>query len=555
MFVRSWFGALAARRFSSAAIIAALGATAPDLPAQATADPLRSARAEEVVIAHRMLVDTSCFQCRPAFSKDETRLAYVVNPPYASGLPAVLKVIDLPSGELVRTVTLQNSIRQVAWSPDGERLLAIPMYSTDMAVIELGAGRVVPIGPLANTMSASDEVYWTEPTGVYFIAGSYGSERFDLESLSPRSLGSLDSAGFEALLTRLRSSPLAHAQIALRYDSRSQNFWVENRDGSFGHVFYNIRGGADHVFSPSARYVAVVDGAPRRPGEGLRLLVMGAGPAIPTVVEGVLTPLPASASPNDLQAIGQRLARRRPIYATVYAARRNPLNDRIVGAMGSAKARFLLTGIAGNQFTGRIVWLNENAQVEVGDALTDFTGPEPAGTADIRFRSIGVLVSSLSTSTLPPGVGMAPAEDSTSNVAASDTASAPRMPVAASLDFVLEAFDQYMRGSHDGVAATMSRRGHEWAVEQCPRRGADAAFSCMVQIYREVRPADIKEGRTVFRERVAEVVADDETVASVRLRTTWGLIRKRTLCQTFDLEHTPRGWRIWRFGSLTPCPT
>ena len=112
--------------------------------------------------------------------------------------------------------------------------------------------------------------------------------------------------------------------------------------------------------------------------------------------------------------------------------------------------------------------------IEMGDAMSSFLGPEPPGIGDVRLGSLGALISQLSVSA-PPGDQKVPsASPPPSTQAPVDSSSSSQSPPAASVDIVLEAFDQYMRWAGDAVLATLSHAGRDWAAgktAQPPEQG------------------------------------------------------------------------------------
>ena len=366
------------------------------LSAQSPAPDLRSASAESFEIAREVLLDTTCSRCATRFSPDGRSLAYVLNKvdPATGQKTGEIRIINLPLGGLRTSIRTPHALRQVIWSPDGARLLALPdSFRDDSAIIVLASREVIPIGRLTEYISVDDEVYWTEPEGVYFLGGSFGSDRFDLGTLTSTWLGNLSDQGFAALRTRLTASALHHPNVVYRVTN--QTFEVVNRDGSLVKELLFIYS-RPMWFSRDAAYAVIEDPAwpPRGPGEGLRLLVMGTR-ATPTLVSASIVPLPAGANPRELADIQNRLSRNVGVIATIGEVRKNPLNGRIVGMSGRPKALVQIISVEGDRIAARIVRLFLHGSVADGDILTNFVSPEPVGRDDIKYPSIGATVTRL----------------------------------------------------------------------------------------------------------------------------------------------------------------
>lgn len=524
-------GNLACIRFTAWLLFgmcASLDAT--HLFAQTLPANLANARAEEFTLAAVTVLHNATSNARPAFSRDESRLAFLHNTgPYS---PSKIVIVSLPEARATKTIDFAGhfpeQIGGIAWSPDGKRVFAAAFHNRnghDAFVVDVDASTITRLGKI-QARSVAD-IVWPDPQNVYLFAQDYVefSVRLSLETLSATRIGDRQTALTTA--AQVRRTPIDHPTVTLGTTSvgcascivRGTAIAAFNRDGSYTRVVFS-EGFQSATFSRNAAY-AVVE---IYPGQ-LRLLTMRARARPRLALEAKVTPMPNAVQESDLSGIRARIARGEAVFAEVFRPRVNPLNQRVVGPEGAAKGLVRVTQLGDDDGLEARFVHEVNGYPASGDILQTFWTPGPN---QAEFRSVSAVVGNLT------------------DVAASPilTGNAERFATTDPTKTVLDAFDAYIAGNPAAVTAFMSEKGLRNSDTFC----SGVAANCLRSNYS-------RRGRLV--DRSTEMISRDTVRARVRLRTNWESPNTTSArgpqCQTYDLSLVEVGWRIDSFDGPSPC--
>jgi TPR repeat protein len=346
-------------------------------------------------------------------------------------------VAAIPSGRRLKAIHIPSYPtgypNGLAWEKGGKRLFVTTAESHGV-VIDVATGKLIDLGSLG----LGGEMFWYEPTKIFFFNGGDNSSILDLETLKQNRLVSgpynrdawLDSA--RRFAEHLRRTPKDHPSatvdtvaVPLTWGLTTTAIAIKSRDGSYEHLLRIGPNYTTFVATPDLATLFVSESKNVDVTE-LHLLTLGQRPSPPLDVVAMITSLPSPSDANELLAMRAALRAGKEVYASYFKPRVNPLNQRTVGSDGDEKGRVRILDIA-DDGTVKARITREIDLASTGDVLGLFRSEkmEFGSVKALIQRSAPVdpnrVISSSNASTAKPATAMT-YEDAVRNLRSSDTA-------------------------------------------------------------------------------------------------------------------------------------
>ena len=326
-------------------LIAQENTTSPK-PPDSLRDQFDSIDAWDFGVVKKTVVSTDGVS--PVFSPNCDKLAYV-EPSWEKG-PKTIIVKSLPELKIEKFFKLNGGKNGIAWSPNGKRIVSIDADYGKVTVLDVETEKQFE---LPDVHISDYYVFWLtdELVSTYYAGG------VNLDTL--KTAGSSSGAIYEAL-NRSR-----HSKLRLGFtsdDSFQTEVFVCSKKRDYRKLLIDKANLTYHSWSSDSRYIArteeVSSPVDRKWRGQLYLLTLGRTTSAPIdfVVEDF------RGTDNPKAEFETFLSKGQPITAEVYAPKKNPLTDKVVGATGDKKAdgEIQLRG-------GRLIFCTTNQRVPINE--------------------------------------------------------------------------------------------------------------------------------------------------------------------------------------------
>jgi len=278
-------------------------------------------------------------QCRPIFSRDFRQLIYLDSVQIAKNsvindFNLCLKVLSMENGSVVKTIKVSNKIPffhlllNIALSPDGRKIVCHPVDclfgpSTNMLFIDLDTSKIIGV-KIDNSISLSCMLYWPNSTNI------------DMLHVRNQYRINLDTLDFSPLPDNVREAESATFNVQTHKNCIfDPNYWsVTSRNHPYTHVLISgilsDRGESlPNIWSPDLRYILMTEYKTENSANTALLIKLGlrSTPILDFEING----LAKRVNSEHSQLLRKAFTDKKRIWANIYGAKINALNDKVVG--------------------------------------------------------------------------------------------------------------------------------------------------------------------------------------------------------------------------------